>query len=180
METWKDIEGFPCYQVSNLGRVRSNKKLASKTIIMKPIFVKSYRNTGYYKVGLCRGTFGNSEKIPFFIHRIVATAFIPNPEGKPHVNHKDNNKANNAVTNLEWVTVAENNQHAYREGFKVAPRGEQRYWNTKLKEAQVIEIKARSAKGEPVNSIYRDYPVAYATVKDIVENRTWKHLNQAA
>lgn len=178
MEIWKDISGFPGYQVSNLGNVKSNKKLASKTIILKPIFVKSYREIGYYKVSLHSGPFGSCKKIPALIHRLVASAFIPNPSNKPCVNHKDNNKGNNKADNLEWVTIAENNLHAYRSGFKKSPCGEQR-WSSKLTEAQAMEIKRRADNGELKKVIAKDFPVAYATVSDIIENRTWKHIKAA-
>lgn len=101
MEKWKEIEGTSGrYFVSNKGRVRgvSGQKLTP--------FINSQR--GYYAV--------NIYPVPrqmrtVLLHRLVATAFIPNPHGLPQVNHKDGNKANNAANNLEWVTNAENNKH---------------------------------------------------------------------
>lgn len=104
-ELWKDIEGFEgLYQVSNLGNVKSLKR----NIILKPGVV-AYRKTkesGYYIVNL--------KSKPFYIHRLVAEAFIPNSENKPQINHIDCNKRNNNVKNLEWVTREENIQHAYK------------------------------------------------------------------
>lgn len=164
MEIWKNIEGIPGYQVSNLGRVKSPRQ------ILNPIFNKTYKDTGYYMVKM--------KEVRHYIHRLVAKAFHPNPESKPHVNHIDCNKANNAASNLEWATASENNIHAFANGKKV-PCGEKAH-QAKLTEAQAIEIKQRAAQGETTNKISKDYPVAYATVKDIIENRTWKHLNQAA
>ena len=92
-EIWKEIEGFNGdYWVSNLGRVKSLKY--KKERILKP-----RKQSGYYKVLLY-----NDKKYEYSIHRLVAMAFIPNPDNLPQVNHKDENKANNCVDNLEWCT----------------------------------------------------------------------------
>lgn len=90
MEIWREIEGYDGrYAVSTWGRVKSVNG------ILKP-----YENKkGYLKIGLSRN--GKCEK--HRVHRLVAKAFIPNPEGLPQVNHIDGNKQNNSVTNLEWV-----------------------------------------------------------------------------
>ena len=100
-EIWKDIEGFEGrYQVSTWGNVRSMKKK-----------IKPYENDkGYLKVGLCKD--GKSHKKR--VNRLVAQAFIPNPYNLPQVNHKDGNKKNNSVTNLEWTTDKANREHAAR------------------------------------------------------------------
>lgn len=93
-EIWKDIEGYNGkYQVSNLGRVKS---LKGSEKILKP----RVSNTGYKYVNLCIQ--GKSKTLK--IHRLVAQAFLPNPEGLPQVNHKDEDKLNNNVDNLEWCT----------------------------------------------------------------------------
>ena len=104
-EVWKDIEGYEgLYEVSNLGRVKSLHGLSEK--IMK----NSNGSGGYQKLSLTKN------KIPknFFVHRLVAQAFIPNPESKPEVNHIDEDKTNNRVDNLEWMTHIENSMFGTR------------------------------------------------------------------
>ena len=99
-EIWADIIGHPGYTVSNFGRVR-NERLNK--------FLYPHYNDGYKQVPLSTG------KIRFIkkVHRLVAIAFIPNPENKPLINHKDKVRDNNNVDNLEWVTYKENSQHAH-------------------------------------------------------------------
>jgi hypothetical protein len=103
MEEWRDIPGYEDYQVSSLGRVKSLKY--GKEHILKSIIVRS----GYLSVNL----YANGKARLTSIHRIVAKVFIPNPKRKPEVNHKDGNKKNNILGNLEWVTKSENQKHAY-------------------------------------------------------------------
>jgi hypothetical protein len=116
MEIWKQVIGYETrYEVSNLGNVRS----VAQKIIMKngssyPIKEKQktiYRNNknGYSTVCLVLGDISSNK----LLHRVVAMAFIPNPENKPQVNHKDGDKSNNCVSNLEWTTSSENNKHSY-------------------------------------------------------------------
>ena len=111
-EIWKDIEGYEGkYQVSNMGRVKSLyirfKETGGK--IIKPRISKD----GYPVINLFhKGT--EKHKI---LHRLIAQAFIPNPENKKQVNHKDGVKTNNTLENLEWVTNQENMDHAYRTGL---------------------------------------------------------------
>lgn len=100
-EEWRPVVGYEDrYEVSNQGRVRN-----SKGLIMKP----SLHRDGYLWIGLV------SKTMPYnvSVHRLVAKAFLPNPENKPTVNHKDGCKTNNQVDNLEWATYSENVRHAY-------------------------------------------------------------------
>lgn len=98
MEEWHVINDFPNYSVSNLGNVMNNK--TNKLL-------KLCNKSGYYHISL---TNKNSHKT-FKVHRLVALTFIENDEDKPQVNHKDKNKLNNNISNLEWVTHKENCQH---------------------------------------------------------------------
>ena len=101
-EEWADIEGYEgLYQVSSLGRVKSlsNDKKRKEKIL------KAFNNRkGYLKVMLSK----NSKRKKYLIHRLVAQAFIDNPDNLPCINHKDENKENNCVDNLEWCTVRYN------------------------------------------------------------------------
>ena len=111
MEEWRDIPGYESfYQVSNLGNVRSIR-------FNKVRNMKSWDSHGYRAVELCI----NNNRYTVRVHQLVALAFIPNPENKPEVNHKDRNRSNNNVENLEWVTQSENVAHAYRNGVKPRP-----------------------------------------------------------
>lgn len=98
-EIWKDISFNDLYQISNKGNFKRGNKLINGWI----------QNTGYKTV--------NIKEKKYSIHRLVAEAFIPNPENKAQVNHKDGNKLNNCVSNLEWVTPKENVQHAFKIGL---------------------------------------------------------------
>ena len=102
-EIWKDIKGYEgLYQVSNFGKIKSlTKKIVQKKreFYKKETILNGYsRKDGYLMVNL----FKNQKCRHFLIHRLVATAFISNPENKPTINHIDANKTNNVVSNLEW------------------------------------------------------------------------------
>ena len=105
MEDWKLIAEFPNYDVSSLGNIRNNKTGKQLKICMK---------SGYYNISLVN----DKNKQTFKVHRLVAIAFIENPEHKLEVNHKDKNKLNNSLSNLEWMTRRENNIHRC-EGAKI-------------------------------------------------------------
>ena len=115
-EQWKDITGYEgMYQVSNLGRIKTVgrvviRKDGSQVHVKELIRAISSSSKGYSQVRLYKSNIGRTVEL----HRIVATEFIPNPENKTDVNHKDGNTKNASSENLEWVTDSENLKHAYR------------------------------------------------------------------
>ena len=103
-EIWKDIPNYEgLYQISNYGRIKSYKQHNARLMSLSP------NRYGYVEKQLYKNNKYESKRI----HRLVAEAFIPNPNNLPEVNHKDGNKQNNTVHNLEWCTTKENNWHRY-------------------------------------------------------------------
>ena len=102
-EIWKEIE-IPGYFISNLGKLKGRSGKLLKLQINK---------NGYYTVSL-KPNGKNKKAKTIKIHQFVAKAFIPNPINLPYINHKDGNKLNNTINNLEWCTAAENIKHAYK------------------------------------------------------------------
>ena len=113
-EVWKDIVGYEgLYQVNNLGKIKSLKRVDNNNHIVKEKILKGcYDKDGYLKVILYNG-----KNKTYRVHRLVAQTFIPNPDNKPQVNHISGNKKDNSIQNLEWVTSKENVNHAWKTGL---------------------------------------------------------------
>ena len=111
-----------------------------------------------------------------WVHRLIASAFIANPSTLKEVNHKDGNRANNAVENLEWVTRAENNQHAYRAGLRVAaPSHGEANGSAKLTAEEVRKM--RSLRPHfPLRELAKRFGVGISTVCSICRRESWKHI----
>ena len=176
-EVWKDIEGFEGkYQVSNFGRVRSlinnhgNPRTIPKILKARPD-TKEYLHVALFKKGKAKDP---------KVHRLVAKAFISNPENKPQVNHIDGNKQNNRADNLEWVTPSENIQHAYKSGLiktRKSTRKGERAIGAKLTNAQAKEIRRKYKKGSRDKNIYtlaKEYEVSSITILKVVNHKTYK------
>lgn len=141
-ETWKEVEGFPGYWVSNAGRVRKGDKLKKLT---------KGRN-GY----LCTGMTKDRKCKTVLVHRLVAEAFLPKQEFRTAVNHKDGAKNNNTIFNLEWVTYKENAEHSVAAGLHKAPKA--------LSNREVRAAQALRDLGMPVPEIGRIFDVSDATI----------------
>lgn len=111
-EVWKDVKGYEgYYQVSNLGKVRSLDRVDTLGYHRKgKVLTDNSDKDGYHQVGLFQGGKGKACKV----HRLVAQAFLENPDNLPQVNHKDEDKTNNVVSNLEWCTAAYNMNYGTR------------------------------------------------------------------
>lgn len=115
IELWQKIKGLEDrFMVSNLGRIKSISRFNGLYTVRERIMRTKVNRFGYETINLWDGTVRRC----FQVHRLVAEAFLPNPEAKPVVDHLDGNKLNNSVNNLEWVSIAENNQRAYDKGLK--------------------------------------------------------------
>ena len=115
MEIWKEIEGYKAlYQISNYGRIKSLSHINNLGRV-RPECILGNRlsDRGYHTAVL----YNNGKPKSFRVHQLVAKAFIDNPFNKPHVNHLDGVKSNNFVNNLEWVTISENQNHAFQIGL---------------------------------------------------------------
>ncbi len=171
MERWAVIEGYPDYSVSNLGRVMS-RNCGRVGYILKQNLVSS----GYLAVGLRR----NGKQNTVMVHALVAAAFLsPRPAGY-NVNHKDGIKANNTVFNLEWMTTAENLQHAIDLGLR-DPRGE---GNGRAKLTDDLVLALRYEVKTAPHGFYveaaRRLGVSVSTIQRAVTGKTWPHLPVAA
>lgn len=177
-EEWRDVVGYEgSYQVSDIGRVKSvprvykmkdgRRKNIKKEIIMKFDIDKD----GYFKIGLRE----KGKQRNFFIHRLVAQAFIKNPENKPQVNHIDGIKTNNSITNLEWVTHQENRTHAAENGL-VPDQWGCKNPNVKISESKVRIIRELNKKGVKYSEISEIVGTSVSNVKNIIFGKTWKWL----
>ena len=169
IEIWRPITGFPGYEVSDLGRVRS-----TVTRLIGPqgslVLKASPNDKGYLHVSLCRQPGRTTRKI----HKLVAEAFLGPRPPKHDINHKDGNKTNNQVGNLEWISRSGNCKHAYRLGLSNS-KGE-RCPSHKLTEEQVREIRMRRQQGETFSAIAGDFGVTNSAICNVCTRRNWSHV----
>lgn len=179
-EEWRPVEGYAAtYEVSEYGRVRrldgyvrspqgTTGFRRAPAHILRPSLVH-----GYPVVRLCQ------DGIPkmFYTYTLVARAFIGPRPLKHDINHKDGNKENAHVSNLEYLTEAQNNQHAYDVLNKGAtiPRGEQ-HPHAKLTEADVKTIRTLRANGALLRELAARFGVHTITIFDAISGRNWKHI----
>lgn len=175
MKTWKKIKEFSLYEVSSDGEIKTfNHYGKGKEAIMKPVL----DNSGYLRTML-KGDDGKFHTIK--LHRIVAINFIENNDLKKEVNHKNGIRSDNRVSNLEWVSRSENIKHSYNFLDRERKFGEKNHEAT-LTDKQVLEIRknyvyGKNCKsGETKKQIAERYGTSFGVIKQIIQNRTWKHL----
>ena len=166
-EEWRDVEGYEgLYQVSNMGRIRSLRY--GRTYIVK----NQHNDRGYCYISLHK----NGKGKHYFVHILVAKAFIANPEGKKQVNHIDANKSNNCVENLEWVTQEENLQHAYKNGLiKIGSS----HHCSQLTEEQVRYIRQNYTPYDKEfgrDALAKKFGVRKKVIYNVAHNITYKHV----
>lgn len=161
-ERWLPIKGYEgLYEVSNTGYVRS---------IKRDKILKMENKNGYYSVNLYK-----QKQVHKYVHRLVAETFLQNPSCFMEVNHKDSNKHNNRVENLEWCDRTFNLQHSYDNGLK---RFGEKHGMHKLTENDVAKIRNEYIKGDvnySTTALAKKYGVKQCTIHAIVTGRLWKH-----
>lgn len=180
-EIWLKINGFKYYEVSNKGRVRSldrsyylkkftpSKNPRYKGEIRRGRILKKYVNKyGYERVTLCED---NTERYKL-VHRLVAEAFIEPIKGFNFVNHKDGNKLNNNIDNLEWATPLTNSQHASKNNLLSVGIDRK---NSKLNNEKVLFILNNCDSISPAQ-MARIIGVSRMTVVNVIQRKTWRHV----
>lgn len=158
---WKLIEDK--YEISDTGLVMSNQELILKTRKDKD---------GYLLVTL----WINGKAFTKKIHRLVATAFIDNPENLPTVNHKDGNKTNNNVDNLEWLSIGDNHRHAFVTGLHTVGENRKAGKKVKLTNNDVLVVKEMIKDGFGNTEIGRVFGVSCGCIYAIRVGKSWSHL----
>lgn len=165
MEKWKDIKNYEGrYQISSTGLVKSLKRPGKrKEILLKQSISKGRnRSEGYFAVVLTK----EKTKRTHFIHRLVANSFLEKKSATAQVNHRDGNKLNNAVENLEWIEGKDNILHATRRGLRYS----------KLTRRQVNSIKKKYAGGKTSQyELAKKYGVNQSVISRVVNLRSWNH-----
>jgi hypothetical protein len=180
MEIWKDVpemEGF--YQVSNKGRIKALDRVVKRKtkgdLCIKEHYVQGSKDSkGYLQLDARV----NGKRIIKFIHRLVAEAFIDNPQHYNQVNHKDGNKLNNDVDNLEWLSCIDNIRHAWKHKLAKPLQGEN-HGNHKLTNEQVLFIKTHYKKGDSLygaKALAKRFNVTTTPILLVAKGLSWKHI----
>jgi hypothetical protein len=171
MEVWKEIkEVNGRYSISNLGRIKCNgyytNHISGKRWVKEKIRTISNPKGDYSRITL-------EKSFQTTMHRLVAKYFIPNPNNFEFVNHKDGNKHNYSIENLEWVTRLENENHAFLNGLKNSTGSANKM--SKLTESDVLEI--RKLQGIfSANKLEKKFNVHRATIQRIWNRKIWTHI----
>lgn len=173
-EIWKDVVGYEgFYKVSSLGRVKRVNGITSHGHRRCEKIIKQAHSGAYPRTCLSR----NGKVKSICTHRLVALAFIPNPENKPQVNHINANKTDNRVENLEWVTSSENCLHAVKMGLYIDQKGQKNPF-AKLTTEDVLFIKQKLKEGVSTYRIHKKFfpTIGIVTIYKIKNQITWNHV----
>jgi len=173
-ETWKEVPGYPGYEVSDQGRVRSwrSKRYPGKRR-KKPWVLRPWTNSeGYLRVSLCK----DGKRDTRLVHRVVLSAFDPDPPAERFQGeHLDGSKDNNKLANLRWSTPKENNARKHEHGTQ-PKRGEESH-QARLTEDQVREIRRLKAEeGWSFTKLGKHFGVSDVACSKIVRRKTWSHV----
>lgn len=179
-EEWRNVSGWEdLYMISNFGRVKSkNRKCkhprnANKIHVKKEKVLKQHNGRGYNTVLLYRNEW---DKYRTGVHRLMAIEFISNPEKKPTVNHIDGIKTHNVLSNLEWATEREQQNHAVSIGVRNNTLGENCNLS-KLKEEDVLLIREMYKTGLYLQKeIGEKFGIREETCSNIIRRKSWKHI----
>lgn len=168
---WIPVVGYESdYEINSNGDVRcSHSRTLGKRVYKEKHSLLSVSISDGYKV--CSLKKGKKSKM-FKVHRLIALHFIPNPEQKPCVNHIDNNRTNNNISNLEWCTPQENNQHMFSQ-FR--HRHGENHYESKLKDADIFFIRNYVSEN-PLVDLAKIFKVTKHHIDNIRHYRKWKHL----
>lgn len=170
----KEIKGKrETYIITSDGKVFTKEREYSHGGVKPKHFLKQTLNSNnYLRVSM---TICNKRK-NYLVHRLVAQAFIPNPNNLPQVNHKDGNKLNNCVENLEWCTKSENEKHAYKLGLKTINTYGEKHGMHKLTQKDVDYIRKVHKRNDVVfgtKALAEKFNVNPQTITNIVNNKNW-------
>ena len=170
-EIWKTIAENKNYQVSNLGRVRSLDRPGNNNSIKGKV-LKPSDNKGYLRVSLYKNGKSNNWQ---YVHRLVASAFISNPENKPQVNHKNFCKSDNCIENLEWATKQEDATHLANSG-RIAGENSSRVKLNWAKVNKVREEYLNNTKNSCL-TLAKKYNISKSVITQIIHNEIWTDKN---
>lgn len=177
MEEWRDISGYDgVYQISSFGRIRSLTRKCCDGRTRKGQIMSPYIDQDGYK----RITLTTSRKRKhYYVHRLVAEAFIENPIGYEQINHKDENKLNNHTDNLEWCDVKYNINYGKRNEKAGISLGGENHYQHKLTNNIVRYIRENYIANDPIygqSALGRRFGVAQSVIRNAIIGKTWKHI----
>lgn len=180
MENWMPVIGYEgIYEVSNTGKVKSLERFkycghhgSLPHKVKEKILHTRVDRLGYERVKLSKDSKSNLK----YMHRLIATAFIPNPNHYKEINHKDGCKTNNSIENLEWCTRSQNMKHAVEKRLWKPRTGEDN-GSSKLSRSDVIEIRYLHFAGMATQKdLARIFGVTIATISGVLLRKTWKDV----